>query len=139
MIATINQPDVRPAYLAPVDDVIATLGTDLARGLSADEARRRLDTYGRNELEAEPPVPAWRRFLQQFTNPLTILLLVATLISFVAWLIERESAIPFETITILAIVVLNAVLGYVQEARAEQAVAALKAMASPTSRVLPDG
>ena len=114
MIATTNQPDVRPAYLAPVDDVIATLGSNLTQGLSQDEARRRLETYGRNELEAEPPVPAWQRFLEQFKNPLTILLLVATLISFVAWLIERESAVPFETITILAIVVLNAALGYVQ-------------------------
>ncbi len=58
MIAMTNQPDVRPAYLAPVDDVIATLETDLARGLSADEARRRLETYGPNELPHELPVPA---------------------------------------------------------------------------------
>ena len=70
---------------------------------------------------------------------LTILLLVATVVSFVAWWIERESPIPYEALTILAIVILNGVLGFVQESRAEQAVAALEAMTAPTARVLRDG
>jgi Ca2+-transporting ATPase len=85
-----------------------------------------------------PPVPAWRKFLAQFHEPLTILLLIATVISFVAWIIEGAEALPFESITILAIVMLNGVLGYVQEHRAEQAVAALNALAAPTARVLRD-
>ena len=62
-----------------------------------------------------------------------------TRLSFAAWIIEREEALPYEAITILAIVLLNGGLGYVRENRAEQAVAALKAMAAPTARVLRDG
>ena len=84
------------------------------------------------------PRPAWRRFLGQFNDPLTILLLVATVVSFVAWVFERETPVPYEAIVILAIVILNGVLGFVQENRAEQAVAALQAMAAPTARVLRD-
>ena len=64
---------------------------------------------------------------------------MATLISFLAWLIEQEEPIPYETLTILAIVILNAILGYIQERRAEEAVAALQAMSAPTARVLRDG
>ena len=112
---------------------------DAARGLSAGEAQARLARYGKNELPPAPPTPAWRKFLAQFQNPLTVLLLVATLISFIAWLIEEESNFPYEALTILAIVILNAVLGYIQENRAEHAVAALQAMSAPTARVLRDG
>jgi Ca2+-transporting ATPase len=128
-----------PAYQREREAVLESLQSDGQRGLTADAARQRLQEYGPNQLPEEPPIPAWRRFLAQFQNPLTILLLVATVISFVAWLIEREEPIPFETITIVAIVLLNAVLGYVQEARAEQAVAALQAMSAPHARVLRDG
>ena len=128
-----------PAYQTDATAVIAAMQSNAERGLPSADAAERLNQYGRNELPEEPPVPGWRKFLAQFRDPLTILLLVATVISFVAWLIEREEPIPFETITILAIVLLNAVLGYVQEARAEQAVAALQAMSAPHARVLRDG
>jgi Ca2+-transporting ATPase len=127
-----------PAYRLDVDTVLSAHQVTAEGGLSAAECRERLAVYGANELPAAPPVPGWRKFLAQFQNPLTILLLVATVISFFAWIIEREEAVPFETITILAIVILNAVLGYVQEHRAEQAVAALQAMSAPTARVLRD-
>jgi Ca2+-transporting ATPase len=126
-------------YRQPADAVVAALGGDAAHGLSAAEAQARLARAGRNELPTVPPVPAWRRFLAQFQDPLTILLLVATVISFVAWLIERDESLPYESITILAIVILNGVLGYVQEQRAEQAVAALQALAAPNAHVLRDG
>jgi Ca2+-transporting ATPase len=127
-----------PAYRLPAAQVTADLGVDPAQGLSAAEAEARIERYGRNELPSAPPVPAWRRLLAQFNDPLTILLLVATVVSFVAWVFERETPIPYEAIVILAIVVLNGILGFVQENRAEQAVAALQAMASPTARVLRD-
>ncbi|ABS27354.1 ATPase, P-type (transporting), HAD superfamily, subfamily IC [Anaeromyxobacter sp. Fw109-5] len=128
-----------PPYRRLAAEVIASLGSDARRGLSSAEAGARLGRHGRNELPAPPPVPAWRRFLAQFRDVLTVLLLVATAISLVAWWIERESSIPYEALTILAIVIVNGVLGFVQEGRAEQAVAALRAMSAPNARVLRDG
>ncbi|HWQ13717.1 MAG TPA: cation-translocating P-type ATPase [Roseiflexaceae bacterium] len=136
---TLHQQTDLPPYRLPAAGVVAALESDARRGLTSAEASVRLARYGPNELPHAPPVPAWRKFLAQFQNPLTILLLVATLISFVAWLIERDTPAPYETIAILAIVALNGVLGFVQEHRAEQAVAALRAMAAPSARVLRDG
>ncbi len=127
------------AYRNTVAEVLATLEVDAAHGLSAAAASERLAHYGRNELPEPPPTPTWLRFLAQFRDPLTGLLLVATVISFSAWLIERGEPVPFEALTILAIVLLNGVLGFVQESRAEQAVAALRALSSPHARVLRDG
>jgi Ca2+-transporting ATPase len=138
MIPTITSA-ASPPYRQRVAAIIAALESDSIQGLVTAEAQARLQRYGRNEVPAQPPVPAWRTFLAQFQDPLTILLLVATLISFVAWIIERAESLPYESITILAIVFLNGGLGFVQEHRAEQAVAALKAMAAPTARVLRDG
>jgi Ca2+-transporting ATPase len=119
--------------------VVAELRGDARRGLSTREAAERLVRHGRNELPSAPPVPAWRRFLAQFQDVQTVLLLVATVVSSVAWWIERDAPIPYEALTILAIVILNGALGFVQESRAEQAVAALKAMTAPTGRVVREG
>src|SRR5512147_436612 len=105
-------------YQQSVDAVLGSLGADARRGLSKAEARARLERYGRNELTAEAPVPAWVKFLAQFKDVLVILLLIATAISVVLWLIERESAWPYEAIAILAVVLLNAIMGYLQESRA---------------------
>jgi Ca2+-transporting ATPase len=134
-----SEKDVVPWYRQRVPEVVQALQADPQKGLSQAEAGERLVRSGRNELPEPPPTPAWLRFLAQFRDPLTGLLLAATVVSFLAWLIEREEPIPFETITILAIVLLNGILGFVQENRAEQAVAALKAMASPHARVWRDG
>jgi P-type Ca2+ transporter type 2C len=113
-----------------VEEVIAALDTDPRRGLSETDARSRLHRDGRNELAAEKPVPAWRKFLAQFANVLVILLLIATAISAGLWLIERDEPLPYEAIAIFAVVLLNAVMGYVQESRAESAVAALRKMSA---------
>ncbi|MCC7161960.1 MAG: cation-translocating P-type ATPase [Anaerolineae bacterium] len=132
--------DGQPApYRQHAARVIEYFKTDADRGLTTTEAQARLARYGKNELAHAPPPPAWRKFLAQFQNPLTGLLLAATVISFVAWLIEDHGGLPYETITILAIVILNAVLGFIQENRAEHAVAALQAMTAPTARVMRDG
>ncbi|TSA85472.1 cation-translocating P-type ATPase [Deinococcus detaillensis] len=112
---------------------------DPAQGLSDAEALIRLARLGPNELEAEPPIPAWRRVLAQFQDALVILLLVATAISVGVWLYERGTALPYEALAIFAIVLINAVLGYVQEGRAEQAVAALRTMSAANARVLRSG
>ncbi|MGH8873072.1 MAG: cation-translocating P-type ATPase [Acidimicrobiia bacterium] len=126
-------------WLGEATDVATELGTDIKRGLSVEEAAARLEHYGPNRLDATPPVPAWRKLLAQFADPLVYLLLGAVVVSLAAWLIEGGEGIPFEVIVIAVIVVLNAVLGFVQEARAEQAVAALQRMAAATAGVLRDG
>ena len=127
------------AYRRSVDDALAALGTNARLGLSEDEARRRLESRGRNELTADKPPPGWRKFLTQFRDPLVILLLVATLISAALWLIERDAALPYEAIAILAVVVLNALMGYIQQSRAEQAVAALRQMSAARANVVRGG
>ena len=131
--------DPRLFHARGVDDVVAALGTDVQRGLSADEASARLTRHGRNELAATKPVPAWRRFLAQFQDVLVILLLIATGVSAGLWAVERESALPYEAMAIFAVVLLNAAMGYVQEARAQAAVAALRAMSAAHATVVRGG
>jgi Ca2+-transporting ATPase len=131
--------DLAAAYQQSAEDVIAALGGDAERGLTTEEARRRLAKYGPNELQAEPPIPAWRKFLAQFQDILIILLLVAAAISLIVWLYERDEPLPFEALVIFAIVLFNGILGYVQEARAERSVAALRALAAAEASVLRDG
>ena len=75
------KPDEMPAYRWPVERVLAALDADARGGLSQGEARARLETYGKNELTADAPVPAWRKFLAQFQDALVVLLLVAAAIS----------------------------------------------------------
>ena len=120
-------------------DIAHELTTDLERGLSSEEAARRLAQDGPNELRAAPPVPTWRKVLAQFQDPLVYLLLIAVVISTAAWLAEGAHGWPVESIVIALVVVLNAALGYVEQARAEKAVAALQKMAAATSSVLRDG
>jgi Ca2+-transporting ATPase len=129
--------NIKP-YRENVRDVLATLGSDGRSGLFQREAQERLERYGRNELSAEKPVPAWRKFLAQFTDVLVILLIVAGLISFALWVYERESVLPYEAIAIFAIVLLNALMGYFQQARAEQALAALRQMSAAHTTVIRD-
>ncbi|HEY0868501.1 MAG TPA: cation-translocating P-type ATPase, partial [Fimbriimonas sp.] len=126
-------------YRMTVDDVLKAYETDGRQGLSETEARRRLEQFGPNELEADPPDPWWSRFLAQFRDVLVILLLVATVISFALWIYERNSELPYEALAIFSIVLLNAIIGYVQEARAAQAVAALRQMTSAHASVVRDG
>ncbi len=125
----------------PAEAVVAALGSDSARGLTQPEAERRLAAHGRNALAAAPEPPWWRRLLDQFRSVLVLVLLAATVISLAEWLLQapRESALPYEAIVILAIVALNALLGYVQEVRAERSVRALMALAAPETTVLRDG
>ena len=139
--------DVDPS-LVDATEVAAALDVDPRTGLSAAEAKRRLEKFGPNELASAPPVPKWKKFLQQFQDPLVYLLLAATAISLVAWIIEKVNAapgaeggeaLPFDAIVIVLILIVNAILGYVQEAKAEEAVNALSEMTAPTSNVLRDG
>ncbi len=119
--------------------VAAALRTDPAHGLTAVEAAHRLEEVGPNEIAAEPPVPTWRKVLEQFRDPLVYLLLAAIVVSLVAWLVEGAAGPPYDAVVIAAIVVLNAILGYVQQARAEHAVEALQRLSAATASVLRDG
>jgi magnesium-transporting ATPase (P-type) len=121
------------------DEVLRALGTDVERGLSAPEAARRLAADGPNELRTVPPVPAWQRMLVHFEDPLIYLLLAAVAISLAAWVIRGRDGWPIDAIVIALIVVVNAILGYLQEAKAERAVAALAKMTAVMSSVVRDG
>src|SRR5688572_5121509 len=108
-------------------------------GLTSQEAARRLSTDGPNELRSAPPRPAWRRMLAHFEDPLIYLLLGAAVIALIAWVIEGRHGWPVDALVIAAIVVLNGVLGYLQESKAQDAVAALASMTAVTSAVVRDG
>ena len=113
-------------------DVAAGLGTDATAGLTGEEAARRLVRFGSNTLLERAAKPAWRLFVEQFTNAMILVLLAAAGIT--AAIGELK-----DTAVILAIVALNGIVGFVQEYRAEQAIDALKRMSSPTARVIRDG
>ena len=131
--------DLPDAHRFDVPELARALASDTRTGLGDAEARARLGQFGRNELEAEPPVPAWRRFVAQFQNVLVILLIIAAAISAALWIYERDTDLPFEALAILAVVLLNAVMGYLQESRAEAAVAALRALSAAEAEVMRDG
>jgi len=117
---------------------LAAFATDADSGLGPNEARARLKSHGRNELRGEEPVPGWRKFLAQLTDLLVILLIVAAVISAGLWLYERDTSLPYEAIAIFAIVLLNAMLGFIQQVRAERALAALRQMSAAHANVIRD-
>ncbi|NJD28133.1 MAG: HAD-IC family P-type ATPase, partial [Chloroflexi bacterium] len=120
-------------------EVARALGTDPEYGLSSADAAARFAAAGPNELAARAGTPAWRQLLGQFADPLVYLLLASIVVSLVAWALEGAHGAPIEAIVIALIVLANGALGFVQERQAERAVAALQAMAAPTSRVVRDG
>ena len=114
--------------------VIAALGSDLQAGLTSQEAQKRQKLYGLNTLHPKAQVPTWRRLLAQFHDPQVYLLLGAAAVTILVAKLEGGSGLSSEALIILAIVILNAVLGFVQEDRAERALASLgKMMPEQTS------
>jgi len=131
-------PQTNPSLL-DAKALAKVLGADAERGLSGPEATRRLAEYGRNELRASSTRSPWQRLWAQFHDPLVYLLLGAIVISLVAWWIEGREGWPIEATAITVLVLANAILGFVQEAKAADAVAALARMTAVTSSVLRDG
>jgi P-type Ca2+ transporter type 2C len=115
-----------------VADVAARIATSLDAGLSGEEAARRLATHGPNELEAADVIAPWQILLAQFKNVLILILLVAVGLSAVL-------GHATEAVVISVIVVFAALLGFVQEYRAERAIEALRQMAAPNATVVRDG
>ncbi|WP_231946363.1 cation-translocating P-type ATPase [Auraticoccus monumenti] len=120
-------------------DLLAAAGTDAEAGLTGQEAARRLADHGPNELRGAAPVPLWRRVATQFQEPLVYLLLAAVVVSVVAWAVEGARGVPVDAVVIAVVVLLNGVIGLVQESRADTAVAALQQLTTATSTVLRDG
>ncbi len=115
-----------------VQGVAQTLETDFEKGLKTNEAQARLTQYGHNELAERPRPGFWQLLLAQFNNFIIIILIVAAVVSLLLGEVVEAGAI-------LAIVFLNAVLGVVQEGKAEEALAALKKMSAPEAHVVRDG
>ncbi len=115
-----------------VERTAKELGTDLSAGLSSNEAATRTERYGRNQLREAPKRSPWAIFLDQFKDFVIWILIGAAIIS--GFLQEVVDAVA-----IIAIVVLNAILGFIQEYRAEKSLAALKKLSSPTCKILRDG
>ena len=131
--------DIGDPSVVEADAVAAAMGVDAQGGLSAQEAASRLVQNGSNELRSAPPVPSWQRVLAQFQDPLIYLLLAAVGVASLAWWVEGAVGWPVDAMVIAAVVLLNAVIGHVQEAKAQHAVAALARMSAATSAVLRDG
>ncbi|MDH5264466.1 MAG: HAD-IC family P-type ATPase, partial [Betaproteobacteria bacterium] len=122
----------RESYDKPIEQLVDDFETHLEKGITQEEARKRLAAHGANEL-SERPRPGFLALLwDQFNNYLVIILVIAAVVSLALgeWV---------DSIAIMVIVVLNAVVGVIQESKAEQALAALKKMAAPNAQVIRDG
>jgi hypothetical protein len=113
------------------------LQSDRSTGLSTEQVKERLQTCGANELQETPGRPRWQSLLDQFTNIMLIMLIAVAIVS--GFLDFKKGQFPKDAIAIFAIVILNGVLGYFQESRAEQALAALKRLTPLRVRALRDG
>ena len=123
-------------YLKTPEEIESELKSS-ANGITTDEAVKRLEKYGANKLKSAKKVSLFSRFLKQIADPMIIVLLAAAVLSAVTSIYSHESFA--DVFIILFVVVLNSVLGVVQESKAEEAINALKNMTAATSKVLRDG
>jgi len=129
---------VEKEYLASAEEVLEAQSTSADQGLTAAEAQKRLASVGPNKLDEEEKTPLWKRFFEQMADPMVIMLLVAAAISVITGFIQGEPEWADAAI-ILSVVILNSVLGVVQEAKSEQALEALQEMSAAQSKVIRDG
>lgn len=126
-------------YEEPLDQVIKNLGTDNEHGLNTNQIQENRLKYGENRLQEKKKKSLARRFFEQFTDVMIIILLVAAAISFAIAIYEKHPGELFEPLLIVAIVILNAIIGVFQENKAEKALDALKSLSAPHARVIRDG
>src|SRR5947208_2866882 len=122
----------------PADDVLRRLDAS-PLGLNASDAARRLARFGPNELVRTARISPWRILLAQFVDAVVIVALIAAIISAVLGTLQGELADLEDAVLIVAIVIMNAILGFVQEYRAERSLEALKGLAAPKAHVLREG
>ncbi len=122
-----------------IDNVIEALGTDSQKGLTTEKVSHLREKFGENALRQKKSKSMFRRFLDQFKDVMILILLAAAVVSFVIACVERNPMEFFEPGLILLIVVLNAIMGVVQESKAEKALVALQSMSAPHARVIRDG
>ena len=127
---------MKPEFLMTAQEVLAAQGSS-HQGLAEQEAPQRLEKHGANRLQEAKKITNFQRFLQQLADPMLLILLAAAAVSAVTSILSHESLT--EVFIILLVVLLNAVLGVVQESKAEAAIEALQTMTAATSKVLRDG
>ena len=127
---------MKPEYLQSAEEVLRSQGSQRG-GLTSQEAAARLEKHGPNRLQEAKKITNLQRFLQQLKDPMLLILMAAAAVSAVTSILSGEKLT--EVIIILAVVLLNAVLGVVQESKAEAAIEALQTMTAATSKVLRDG
>lgn len=126
-------------FTVSAEKTAAELATDMRAGLSEAEALARREKYGENKLAERKKKSPVRRFFEQFKDAMILILLLAAIVSFVVACIEKDPMEFIEPALIVFIVVLNAIMGMVQESRAEKALDALKNMSAPHARVIRAG
>jgi Na+-exporting ATPase len=127
-----NSPLTKPAHALQRDDLAQQLNADIENGLTAAEARQRLNDYGRNELDDGPGVQPFKILLRQVANAMMLVLIMAMVVSFAikSWI---------EGGVITAVIVLNIVVGFFQEFQAEKTMDSLRSLSSPTANAVRDG
>lgn len=123
----------------PASEAVQTLDSDSSRGLRSEQVQERLTSFGENKLKEKKKKTNFQRFLAQFKDVMILILLAAAVVSFVIACVEGEPKEFFEPLLILLIVVLNAIMGVMQESKAEKALEALKNLSAPHARVIRDG
>ncbi len=136
----------QPWHTYPVETTLSILGSSAVNGLNREQIAQKIKYYGKNELQERPGRSNWQILLDQFTNIMLLLLIAVAIISGGLDLLALQRGhlakigVPFkDTIAILTIVILNGILGYLQESRAEKALAALKKLSSPQVNVIREG
>jgi P-type Ca2+ transporter type 2C len=133
-----------PWHTLSIDRTLSQLEVEVNQGLTTDQVQSRLAQYGKNELVAAAGRSRWQILLDQFTNIMLLMLIFVALVSGVMdiWSMQAGEfkGFPFkDTIAIMSVVILNGVMGYLQESKAEEALAALKQLASPQVKVKRNG
>ena len=128
---------MKKSYMMSTDEVLKSLDTD-GQGLTSQEAAKRQEKYGPNKLKEGKKPTLIQRFLTQLKDPMLIILMIAAAVSALTGMLSGESEWA-EVIIIVAVVLLNAILGVVQESKAEAAIEALQTMTAATCKVIRDG